>query len=259
MRIGINVGYWSAGPPPGAAELVAEADRLGLDSVWTAEAYGSDVLTPLAFAGDPPNLAEAQVLGADREREELGAQLGGRKFASEARLASHRFSVSYNNQGVTPQPYNPGDIHARFPFANGMVTTGVGQGWTWVADERPNGFKVMYTCFEGRRPDLEAGDGRTALPRHPLRGLHQFPPDPLPAAGGMDRDGEHTGLPVLQQDHHGPEHAVVLDPHERGGARVLEDPLQELLAVPVLVEAHGLEFLEGDEVAEIRVSEHGRA
>ena len=51
MRIGINVGYWSAGPPPGAAELVAEADRLGLDSVWTAEAYGSDVLTPLAWWG----------------------------------------------------------------------------------------------------------------------------------------------------------------------------------------------------------------
>src|SRR3954453_4400465 len=51
MRIGINVGYWSAGPPPGAAELVAEAYRLGLDSVWTAEAYGSDVLTPLAWWG----------------------------------------------------------------------------------------------------------------------------------------------------------------------------------------------------------------
>src|SRR3954453_20483654 len=51
MRIGINGGYWSAGPPPGAAELVAEADRLGLDSVWTAEAYGSDVLTPLAWWG----------------------------------------------------------------------------------------------------------------------------------------------------------------------------------------------------------------
>src|SRR3954462_12759833 len=51
MRVGINVGYWSPGPPPGAAELVAEADRLGLDSVWTAEAYGSDVLTPLAWWG----------------------------------------------------------------------------------------------------------------------------------------------------------------------------------------------------------------
>ena len=51
MKIGMNIGYWSAGPPPQAAELVAEADRLGLDSVWTAEAYGSDVLTPLAWWG----------------------------------------------------------------------------------------------------------------------------------------------------------------------------------------------------------------
>ena len=52
MRIGINIGYWQpSGPPPQAAELVAEADRLGLDSVWTAEAYGSDVLTPLAWWG----------------------------------------------------------------------------------------------------------------------------------------------------------------------------------------------------------------
>jgi F420-dependent oxidoreductase-like protein len=51
VKIGVNIGYWSAGPPPQAAELVAEADRLGLDSVWTAEAYGSDVLTPLAWWG----------------------------------------------------------------------------------------------------------------------------------------------------------------------------------------------------------------
>ena len=34
-----------------AQELVLEAERLGYDSVWTAEAYGSDVLTPLAWWG----------------------------------------------------------------------------------------------------------------------------------------------------------------------------------------------------------------
>ena len=32
-------------------EAVAEADRLGFDSIWTAEAYGSDCLTPLAWWG----------------------------------------------------------------------------------------------------------------------------------------------------------------------------------------------------------------
>lgn len=51
MRIGLHTGYWSAGPPEGMAEAVVEADALGVDSVWTAEAYGSDALTPLAWWG----------------------------------------------------------------------------------------------------------------------------------------------------------------------------------------------------------------
>ena len=51
MRLGYHTGYWSAGPPPGAQEAVIAADRLGLDSVWTAEAYGSDAFTPLAWWG----------------------------------------------------------------------------------------------------------------------------------------------------------------------------------------------------------------
>ena len=45
------LGYWGAGPPLGAQESVLEAERLGFDSVWTAEAYGSDALTPLAWWG----------------------------------------------------------------------------------------------------------------------------------------------------------------------------------------------------------------
>ncbi len=51
MKLGYNTGYWSAGPPAGADEAVKEADRLGFDSIWTAEAYGSDALTPLAWWG----------------------------------------------------------------------------------------------------------------------------------------------------------------------------------------------------------------
>lgn len=51
MRLALGLGYWSAGPPPGAAEQVAAAERLGFDCVWTAEAYGSDALTPLAWWG----------------------------------------------------------------------------------------------------------------------------------------------------------------------------------------------------------------
>ena len=51
MKLGVSIGYWGAGPPPGTADLLAEAERLGCDSVWTAEAYGSDALTPLAWWG----------------------------------------------------------------------------------------------------------------------------------------------------------------------------------------------------------------
>jgi F420-dependent oxidoreductase-like protein len=51
LRLGLNLGYWAGGPPPGAAESVLEAERLGFDSLWTAEAYGSDALMPLAWWG----------------------------------------------------------------------------------------------------------------------------------------------------------------------------------------------------------------
>ena len=51
LKLGYNTGYWSAGPPARAKEAVVEAERLGFNSVWTAEAYGSDALTPLAWWG----------------------------------------------------------------------------------------------------------------------------------------------------------------------------------------------------------------
>jgi F420-dependent oxidoreductase-like protein len=51
LKLGLNTGYWAGGPPPGVTESIAEAERLGFDSMWTAEAYGSDCLTPLAWWG----------------------------------------------------------------------------------------------------------------------------------------------------------------------------------------------------------------
>ena len=48
MRLGLNIGYWGL-LPVDPLELSKHADRLGFHSVWAAEAYGSDVLTPLAF------------------------------------------------------------------------------------------------------------------------------------------------------------------------------------------------------------------
>ncbi|HSP39218.1 MAG TPA: LLM class F420-dependent oxidoreductase [Frankiaceae bacterium] len=51
MKIGYHLGYWSAGPPADAAAIVQAVDELGFDSLWTAEAYGSDCFTPLAWWG----------------------------------------------------------------------------------------------------------------------------------------------------------------------------------------------------------------
>jgi F420-dependent oxidoreductase-like protein len=51
MKLGLQLGYWSAQPPAGAQDLVLEAEQLGYDSVWTAESWGSDALTPLAWWG----------------------------------------------------------------------------------------------------------------------------------------------------------------------------------------------------------------
>jgi F420-dependent oxidoreductase-like protein len=48
MRLGLNVGY-SGARMRLDMDLIGEADRLGFHSVWTAEAYGSDAVTPLAW------------------------------------------------------------------------------------------------------------------------------------------------------------------------------------------------------------------
>lgn len=78
LKLGLNTGYWTGGPPPGAQEAVVEADRLGFDSVWTAEAYGSDAYTPLAW------------WGAATERIRLGTaitQISARQPAATAMAA----------------------------------------------------------------------------------------------------------------------------------------------------------------------------
>jgi F420-dependent oxidoreductase-like protein len=80
LRLGVHIGYWGLGL--GAAEqleLVREAERLGYDSVWTAEAYGSDAVTILAW------------LAAQTERIKLGSailQMPGRSAAMTAMTAA---------------------------------------------------------------------------------------------------------------------------------------------------------------------------
>src|SRR5688572_20359468 len=50
MKLGVHVGYWGLGlTADEQLELVREAESLGFDSVWSAEAYGSDAATVLAW------------------------------------------------------------------------------------------------------------------------------------------------------------------------------------------------------------------
>ncbi len=78
LKLGVNLGYWAGGPPPDVAEAVKAAEEVGVDSIWTAESYGSDVFTPLAW------------WGSRTERVRLGtaiAQISARTPAATAMTA----------------------------------------------------------------------------------------------------------------------------------------------------------------------------
>src|ERR1700710_1220812 len=50
MKLGIHIGYWGLGlTSEDQLAIVQEAERLGYDSVWAAEAYGSDTATVLGW------------------------------------------------------------------------------------------------------------------------------------------------------------------------------------------------------------------
>ena len=80
VKLGIHIGYWGLGLD--AAQqlaLVQEGERLGYESVWTAEAYGSDAVTILAW------------LAGQTERIKLGSavlQMPGRSAAMTAMTAA---------------------------------------------------------------------------------------------------------------------------------------------------------------------------
>jgi F420-dependent oxidoreductase-like protein len=80
MKLGVNVGYWGFGMgPQDQLQVVQEAERLGYDSVWAAEAYGSDAATVLAW------------LAAGTTRIKLGSaifQMPGRTPAMTAMTAA---------------------------------------------------------------------------------------------------------------------------------------------------------------------------
>lgn len=58
LKLGLVLGYWFSGPPVGVPEMLAAAEDLGFDSIWSAEAYGSDCFTPLAWYGSQTTAAK---------------------------------------------------------------------------------------------------------------------------------------------------------------------------------------------------------
>jgi len=49
LSLGLQLGYWGALYPPAHVDMAKEAENLGYDSVWTAESWGNDAFTPLAY------------------------------------------------------------------------------------------------------------------------------------------------------------------------------------------------------------------
>ncbi len=111
MRLGLMLGY-SAGKVELPIELVQEADRLGVHAVWTAEAYGSDAVSPLAW------------LGALTQRIKLGTaimQMPGRTPANAAMTAMTLNQLS----------------GGRFLMGLGLSGPQVVEGWHGVSYAKP--------------------------------------------------------------------------------------------------------------------------
>ena len=162
LELALNTGYWAGGPPPGVEEAVAEAERLGFDSIWTAEAYGSDVLTPLAW------------WGARTERVRLGTAIMQMSARQPAAAAMAAMTMDHLSGG-------------RFILGIGVSGPQVVEGWYGMPFAKPLARTREYIAilrdiwrregpvvFEGEHYRLPLADG-TGLGKplkssiHPLR------------------------------------------------------------------------------------------
>ena len=104
MKLGLQLGYWGAQPNPFAVTLAQEAERLGFDSVWTAEAWGSDAFTPLAW------------IGAHTERIRLCTGIVQVSARTPASCAMHALTLDHLSNG-------------RFTLGLGVSGPQVVEGW----------------------------------------------------------------------------------------------------------------------------------
>jgi F420-dependent oxidoreductase-like protein len=152
LKLGLNTGYWAAGPPPGAVEAVSEAERLGFDSIWTAEAYGSDCLTPLAW------------WGAGTERIKLGTAIVQMSARQPAATAMAAMTMDHLSGG-------------RFILGLGVSGPQVVEGWYGMPFAKPLARTREYISI---LRDIWAREG-------PLQAEGPHYPLPLPDGTGLGK------------------------------------------------------------------------
>lgn len=87
MRLGLALGYWGRGPEARHLALAQEAERLGYDSVWTAEAWGSDAFTALTW------------IAAHTSRIRLGTAVAQMAARSPTATAMHALTLDHLSGG----------------------------------------------------------------------------------------------------------------------------------------------------------------
>jgi F420-dependent oxidoreductase-like protein len=161
LKLGLNTGYWGAGPPPGVEDSIAEAERLGFDSMWTAEAYGSDVLTPLAW------------WGAKTERLRLGTAIVQMSARTPAATAMAAMTLDHLSGG-------------RFILGLGVSGPQVVEGWYGQSFAKPLARTREYIAI---LRDVFARSGPVTAP-----GPHY--PLPYPEGTGLAKPLKSTLHPV---------------------------------------------------------------
>lgn len=87
MRLGLALGYWGRSPSADHVPLAQEAERLGYDSVWTAESWGSDAFTPLTW------------IAAQTSRIKLGTAVAQMAARSPTTTAMHALTLDHLSGG----------------------------------------------------------------------------------------------------------------------------------------------------------------
>ena len=87
LKLGVQLGYWQRDPHANFVAIAQEAERLGYDSVWTAEAWGSDAFTPLAW------------IGAHTSRIRLGTAIVQISARTPASTAMHALTLDHLSRG----------------------------------------------------------------------------------------------------------------------------------------------------------------